>query len=329
MPRAVVFGASGARLTAGEAAFFRGTDPWGFILFARNVETPDQLRALTDELRQSVGRDCLILIDQEGGRVARLRPPHWQEFPDPLDQMQRNPVPEAMALRYRIIGSELRAVGIDANCIPVLDVARDATHPFLKSRCFGFDPDVVAQAGQAAARGLISAGVLPVIKHIPGHGRATVDSHKGLPVVEVSLADLAKTDFPPFQAMSDALMGMTSHVVYRAIDDAPCTHSPKVIATIRERLGFDGLLFTDDLSMEALDGTHAERASKAIAAGCDVVLHCSGHMGEMEDIAGAVPILQGNALRRADAAINGRPPQDVVDIPAMMAEYGAMMSLDS
>lgn len=329
MPRAVVFGTAGARLTAHEAAFFREADPWGFILFARNIETPEQLYALTEELRQSVGRDCLILIDQEGGRVARLRGPHWQEFPDPLVQMQRNPDPAVMALRYRIIGAELRNVGIDANCIPVLDVACPETHAFLKSRCFGTDPDVVATAGQAAARGLISAGALPVIKHIPGHGRATVDSHMDPPVVEASLAELAERDFRPFEAMSDTLMGMTSHVVYRALDDVPGTHSFKVIGTIRDRIGFDGLLFTDDLSMEALDGTHAERATKAIKAGCDVVLHCSGHMAEMEDIASVVPVLQGNALRRADAAINGRPPQDIVDIPALMSEYGTMMSLDS
>lgn len=329
MTRAVVFGADGVRLTAREKAFFRDADPWAFILFARNVETPDQLKALTSDMREAVGRDCLVMVDQEGGRVARLRAPHWQEWPNVLDQMAHNPSLDAMQLRYCIIGAELRAVGIDTNCVPVLDVARDETHPFLKSRCFGFEAETVASAGRACANGLIQSGVLPVIKHIPGHGLGAVDSHKGVPVVDASMQTLRAVDFKPFQALSDLPMGMTSHVVYSQIDDVVGTLSAPVIDVIRTEIGFDGLLMTDDLSMGALDGTHAERAGRAIKVGCDMILHCSGDMMHMEEIAECVPELSGDAERRANIALNSRSTQDIVDIDAAIAEYGGMIKVDS
>lgn len=329
MARAVVFGAAGTRLTAQEKAFFKEADPWGFILFARNIETPDQVLALTTEMREAVGRDCLVMVDQEGGRVARLRGPHWQEWPNALEQMAINPSLCAIQLRYCIIGQELRRVGIDTNCTPVLDVARDNTHPFLKSRCFGHDAETVTRAGKACVAGLKSSGVLPVIKHIPGHGLGTEDSHKGVPVVDASLEALRAADFKPFQALKDLPMGMTSHVLYSQIDDVVGTFSAPVINTIREDIGFKGLLFTDDLSMGALDGTHQERATRALAAGCDVILHCSGDMEPMDQIASVVPELDGAARRRADAAINCRGPQDVVDFDAAIAEYRGMLKVDS
>ncbi len=329
MTRAVVFGCDGTRLSPEEVAFFRDMDPWGFILFARNVETPDQLGALTAQLRDAVGRDCVIMIDQEGGRVARLRGPHWHDWPSPLDQMRHSAALEAVRLRYRIIGAELRAVGIDANCAPCLDVARAETHPFLQNRCFGFDAGVVAAAGRACADGLLSAGVLPVMKHLPGHGLGVVDSHKGLPVVDAPLWELREVDFKPFQALSDLPMGMTGHVVYSHIDAVAGTLSVSVIDLIRREIGFDGLLMTDDLSMGALAGTHAARAEAALAAGCDVILHCSGDMAHMVEIAGVVPELTADRERRANTAINSRKPQDIVDIDASFAEYSAMMKVDS
>ena len=329
MPRAFVFGAKGTRLTASERAFFRDSDPWGFILFARNIEDPEQVRALTSELRDAVGRDCLIMVDQEGGRVARLRGPHWCEWPDPLEQMATVQSAEAIYLRYRIIAAELRAIGIDVNCVPVLDVAREQTHPFLKSRCFGFDAQTVAIAGRACAQGCLSAGVLPVIKHIPGHGLGTQDSHHELPHVSEGLAELRQIDFKPFIELNDQLLGMTSHVVYDEIDAAPGTQSKAVIDLIRSEIGFDGLLFTDDLSMNALSGTHSDRAIRSISAGCDIILHCNGEMAQMAEIAEVVGDLTGDAATRARAAIDGRPPQDVVDIAAAMSEYGVMMQVDS
>lgn len=329
MSRAVVFGLEGARLTPCESAFFRDSDPWAFILFARNVEDPEQLRRLTSELRESVGRDAVIMIDQEGGRVARMVAPYWTEWDNALEQMAVNPSNDAMRLRYQIIGTELREVGITANCAPVLDVARDNTHEVLKSRCFGFDVETVAQAGRACSDGLMAAGVLPVMKHIPGHGAGTVDSHVGVPRVDASLEALQAFDFAPFRALSDLPMGMTSHVLYSAIDDVVGTFSPKVISAIRDDIGFDGLLMTDDLSMGALDGTHETRAARALAAGCDLILHCSGVMETMQEIAPVLPELVDKSQERAKNAINCGQPQDVVDIAALLAEYREIMTTDS
>lgn len=324
-PNATILGGIGGPvLTADEAAFFREADPWGFILFGRNVDSPDQLRRLTGDLRAAVGRDALITVDQEGGRVQRLRGPHWTDWPAPLDQAQAGP--RAMWLRYHLIGQELRAVGIDSNCAPTLDVAQDATHPFLRDRCLGDDPARVADLGRAAADGLLAAGVLPVVKHMPGHGRAQADSHHGLPVVDAALADLAAIDFAPFRALADLPMGMTAHIRFPALDDAPATASARMIALIREDIGFDGLLMTDDLTMNALSGTEAERARASISAGCDVVLHCNGTVAQMAPVVAAAGAMSDTALRRADAALALRCPPASADLAALRAEWQRLVA---
>lgn len=308
--RAAIFGCLGPELSADEAAFFRDASPWGFILFARNLETPDQIRKLTADLRDTVGRNAPILIDQEGGRVARLRAPEWREWLPPLDQMaavkpenQRR----AMALRYRLIAHELRALGIDVNCAPMLDVATADSHKIILDRCYGHDPDTVAEMGRAVSEGLLAGGVLPIIKHIPGHGRANMDSHFELPCLNTPAQTLDAVDFTPFQRLSDLPMAMTAHITYSDIDPNNCaTLSPKMIEVIRTQIGFDGLLMTDDLSMKALDGSFADRTVRALAAGCDMILHCNGERAEMDAIMTDLPPLSGRAADRADAALTVR-----------------------
>lgn len=273
-PRAVIFGCAGTALGARERDFFREADPWGFILFARNVESPAQLRQLTDALRDAVGRAAPVLIDQEGGRVQRLRAPHWREFLPALDQMGRARDPlRAQWLRYRLIAAELRAVGIDVNCAPLADLVEAGTHPVLLNRLYGSDVDVVTGAARACAEGLLAGGVLPVVKHLPGYGRAVVDSHLDLPRNDRPMAELRARDFAPFRRLNDIAMGMTAHIVFEAIDpERPATTSPAVMKVIREEIGFAGLIMTDDLNMQALSGSLAERARAALAAGCDVIL---------------------------------------------------------
>jgi beta-N-acetylhexosaminidase len=326
--RAVIFGCGGPVLTPGERAFFRAADPWGFILFGRNVETPGGLRRLTAELRESVGRDAPVLIDQEGGRVARLRAPGWREWLPALDECRRleNGAARvrAMRLRYRLIAAELAAAGIDVDCAPVLDVVRRETHDVLANRCYGDDPGEVAAIGRAVAEGLLDGGVLPVMKHMPGQGRAALDSHLALPVVDAGRAALA-ADFEPFRALADLPMAMTAHVVFRAIDpEAPATQSAAAVRLIREEIGFDGLLMTDDLSMRALEGGLGARATRALAAGCDLVLHCSGAPAEMEAVAAAAPTLAGRAAARAAAALGLRRAPDAADTRALEAEFAAL-----
>lgn len=318
----ILGGISGLSLTADEAAFFRDADPWGFILFGRNVDHPDQLRRLTGQLREAVGRDAVITVDQEGGRVQRLRAPHWTDWPAPLDQADAGV--RAMWLRYHLIGQELRAVGIDSNCAPTLDVAQADTHPFLRNRCLGFDPDRIAELGRAAADGLLASGVLPVVKHMPGHGRAVADSHHDLPVVDANEAELRARDFAPFQALSDLPMGMTAHIRFPALDDAPATASARMIALIRRDIGFDGLLMTDDITMNALSGTEAERAAASIAAGCDLVLHCNGTIADMAPVVAAAGAMSAEASRRAQAALAMRLAPQPADIAALMAEWRAL-----
>lgn len=315
----ILGGIAGTDLTAAERDFFRAADPWGFILFGRNVESPDQLRRLTDALRDAVGREAVITVDQEGGRVQRLRGPHWTEWPAPLDQAAAGL--RAMWLRYHLIGRELRAVGIDSNCAPTLDVAQADTHPFLRNRCLGSDPTTVATLGRAAADGMLAAGVLPVMKHMPGHGRAIADSHHGLPTVTAGFDDLDAMDFAPFRVLRDLPMGMTAHIRFTALDDAPATASVKMIALIRDRIGFDGLLMTDDITMNALSGTQADRAAASINAGCDLVLHCNGTIADMEPVVAAAGAMSPDAQRRADAALlQRRAPRDT-DPAALMAEW--------
>lgn len=324
-PGATILGCLDPVLSATEAAFFRDADPWGFILFARNVDTPDQLRRLTADLRASVGRDAPILVDQEGGRVQRLRAPHWRDWLPPLEQMVLGGVP-AMRLRYRLIAAELRAVGIDVNCAPTLDLATEATHPFLRNRCYGTTPESVAQVGRAVADGLLAGGVLPVMKHLPGHGRATGDTHHDLPTVATDLETLDASDFAAFRALNDLPMAMTAHIVFSALDPAaPATLSPTMIRLIRERIGFDGLLMTDDLSMQALSGSLADRAAASIAAGCDVVLHCNGKPWEMEQVVAASGLLSPAGVARAEAALAARHAPDAVDLAALAAEFEAVM----
>ncbi|CAM3101252.1 glycoside hydrolase family 3 N-terminal domain-containing protein [Paracoccus nototheniae] len=320
----ILGGIAGLTLTPDEAAFFREADPWGFILFGRNVDSPDQLRRLTGDLRAALGRDAVITVDQEGGRVQRLRGPHWADWPAPLDQAAAGP--RAMWLRYHLIGQELRAVGIDSDCAPTLDVAQDATHPFLRNRCLGTDPARVAELGRAAADGLLAAGVLPVVKHMPGHGRAQADSHHGLPVVDAALDDLDALDFAPFRALADLPMGMTAHIRFTALDDAPATASARMIGLIRDRIGFDGLLMTDDITMNALSGTEAERATASIAAGCDLVLHCNGTIASMGPVVHAAGAMNADAIRRADAALALRTEPAPADIAALRAEWQALVA---
>jgi len=308
---AAILGCCGPKLTAEERAFFRRVKPWGFILFGRNVTNPDQVRALVDALRDTVGRaDAPVLIDQEGGRVQRLGPPNWGRYPpgraygdlaghDPLLRC------EITRLGARLMAHDLKALGINVDCAPVLDVPDPAGHEIIGDRAYGRTPDEVALLGRAAAEGLIAGGVLPVIKHIPGHGRAMADSHLELPVVDASLEDLEARDFAPFRVLSDMPIAMTAHVIFAAIDrKRPATASKKVIRRIvRGAIGFDGLVMSDDLSMKALSGGCTERAEAARAAGCDVVLHCNGDMAEMKAVAAGAGALKGRAAERAAAAL--------------------------
>ena len=321
MTSAAILGCAGAQLGADERAFFREAAPWGFILFGRNVETPDQLRRLTAELRAAVGRDCVILIDQEGGRVQRLRAPYWREWLPPLEQPGGA---RGHWLRARLMAEELRAVGLDGNCAPTCDVAGPQTHPFLRNRCLGTDPQTVAVLARALAEGLLAGGVLPVMKHMPGHGRATADSHLHLPVVTASAAEL-EADFAPFRALNDLPMGMTAHIRFTALDDAPATQSARMIGLIRQHIGFDGLLMTDDIAMQALSGGMGARAEASIAAGCDLVLHCNGDPAEMAQVGAGAGALGPEAARRAAAALARRQAPEPVDIAALDAEFGALL----
>ncbi len=322
-PNATILGGiAGTSLTTGERSFFRQADPWGFILFGRNVDDPDQLRRLTGDLREAVGRDAVITVDQEGGRVQRLRAPHWMEWPAPLDQAPAGP--RAMWLRHYLIGRELRDCGIDSDCAPTLDVAQPDTHPFLRNRCLGTDPQTVAELGRAAADGLLAAGVLPVVKHMPGHGRAAADSHSDLPVVTAPLAELDATDFAPFRALNDLPMGMTAHIRFADLDDAPATASARIIALIRDRIGFDGLLMSDDITMNALAGSESDRAAASIAAGCDLVLHCNRDVAQMEPVVAAAGPMTPLTRRRADAALARRRAPRNLDRAALLAEWRAL-----
>ncbi|WP_298494437.1 beta-N-acetylhexosaminidase [uncultured Maritimibacter sp.] len=326
---ATILGLSGPRLTRAERDFFAAADPWAFILFARNLEDPQQIRWLTTELRECVGREAPIFIDQEGGRVARLRAPVWRDWLPALEQVKlsgRNAVP-AMRLRYRIIAHELRALGIDGNCAPVVDLVQPDTHEILKNRCYGNDVVKVSEIAGAVAEGLVTGGVLPVIKHIPGHGRATGDSHLELPVVETKEKALRVSDFLAFQSVAGLPLAMTAHVVYQDIDpDNPATTSHKMIEIIRSKIGFDGLLMTDDLSMQALTGSFADRTRASLDAGCDTVLHCNGDMAEMAPIVEAAGRLTGKAADRAETALGWRRSPDDVDIAALDAEFQSLMT---
>jgi beta-N-acetylhexosaminidase len=323
---ATILGLQGLELTRNEAAFFRAAQPYGFILFTRNIDTPEQLTRLTAQLRDAVGVDCPILIDQEGGRVQRMRAPHWREWLAPLDQAKcaRDPA-RAAFLRARIMASELRACGIDANCAPTCDIAGELTHPFLRNRCWGEDVLGVTQQARATMDGLLAGGVLPIVKHMPGHGRAMNDSHHDLPTVTASAEALRAADFAVFKLLNDSPMAMTAHIRFTAFDDAPATQSPVMIDVIRKEIGYDGLLMSDDIAMQALNGSIGERSALAIKAGCDVVLHCSGIMADAEAAVAASDTLQGAALDRAEAAVRARISPAPIDIRALDADLEAVL----
>lgn len=326
---AYIFGCAGLTLSEGERRFFEKTQPWGFILFARNVDSPDQLRALTADLRGAVGRNAPIFIDQEGGRVARMIAPHWREWLPALDQAQFNKrnATRAMYLRYRLIADELYSVGIDGNCAPVVDLAFADTHPVLRNRCLGEDVVHVVERAQAVAQGLLEGGVLPVVKHLPGHGRATMDSHLDLPHVATHARELHNTDFLALSGVSNLPLGMTAHIVFEDIDPtAPATQSPIMLDLIRKDIGFDGLLMTDDLSMQALEGPLSLRARRALAAGCDLILHCNGDREEMAEIVDATGQMSEGAQARADKALIWRAVPMAVDIEALEAEFQNLMT---
>ncbi|KGM31326.1 beta-N-acetylhexosaminidase [Inquilinus limosus] len=299
MPQAILFGCAGPVLAAEEKTFFRDADPLGFILFRRNCETPDQLKALVAELRDAVGRNAPVMIDQEGGRVARLRPPHWPGFPaagrfGTLAALDMDAAEEAVRANATAIALTTGAAGIDIVAAPVLDLdLPGADRTVVGDRAFSGDPAVVARLGRATAEGLLNGGALPVIKHLPGHGRSRVDSHVSLPVVDADLDTLERTDFAPFRDLAGLPWGMTGHLVFTALDpDHPVTQSPTAIRdAVRGRIGFDGVLCSDDLSMGALAGPLPQRAERALAAGCDLALHCNGDLAEMRAIAAAVPAI--------------------------------------
>lgn len=325
---ATILDAGGLRLTPEEKRLFADANPFGFILFARNIDTPEQVRALCADMREAVGRDAPITIDQEGGRVQRLRGPRWREWLPPLEHVRRagDHAEKAMYLRYRIIADELRALGVDSNCAPMVDVATGATHAFLQNRCYGFDAATVARIGRAVAEGMLAGGVLPVLKHIPGHGRAVVDSHFDLPVVADDPDTLRASDFAPFRALNDLPMGMTAHLVYAALDDRPATLSPRVMGLIRDEIGFDGLIMTDDISMKALSGPLPALSRAALEAGCDVILHCNGTLDERRAVADAAGPMSDAAQARAERALAARKTPDEVDIPALAAKLEALLN---
>lgn len=322
---AAIFAPLGLAVSDWEKAFFRDYDPWGFILFARNVDSPEQLRRLTAELREAVGRDAPVLIDQEGGRVQRMRAPHWREWLPPLEQAtQAREAVRSFWLRSRIMADELRAVGIDANCAPTCDIAGPLTHPFLRNRCLGETAEAVTALARATADGLLAGGVLPVMKHMPGHGRGTVDSHLQLPTADVALDVAAQTDFAPFRALNDLPMGMTAHIVFPDAGPLPATQNAKMIGLIRDDIGFDGLIMTDDISMEALAGTVAQRSAASLTAGCDVILHCNGVADEMAQIADVTGKMTDAAQIRADRALTQRISPEKIDIATLEAELEAL-----
>lgn len=330
--RAFICGVAGLELDNAETAFLSSAQPWGAILFARNIETPDQVRALVASIRAALGRaDAPILIDQEGGRIQRLRPPHWRDYPTAASIAELFPAsPEtairAVALQSRLIAAELTAIGINVDCLPVLDVARPETHEIIGDRAYGNDPRTVTALGRAAAGGLMAGGCLPVIKHIPGHGRATSDSHLSLPVVDCPRGELEASDFAPFRALASLPMAMTAHVLYTDLDQTHCAtlSRPIISEVIRGHIGFDGLLMSDDLSMKALTGDIGELAADSIAAGCDIALHCNGELAEMEAVAAAVPVLAGQALMRADAATDRLGPAAAFDEASALAELAGL-----
>ncbi len=322
-PRAFIIGLSGLKVSAGERAFLREARPWGLILFKRNISDPKQVSDLVQSCRDILGWHVPVLIDQEGGRVQRLGPPQWPSYPpgarygalydcDPAVGLA------AARLAGHLIAADLAALGIDVDCLPIADVPVKSADAVIGDRAYGTEPAKVAAIAGAIAAGLQAGGVLPVLKHLPGHGRATADSHHRLPVVDTDRASLEATDFAAFKPLAKLPLGMTAHVVFSALDPvAPATTSVTIVQqVIRGFIGFQGLLMSDDISMGALSGTLSGRSRAALAAGCDVVLHCNGDLAEMNEVAGAVPELAGEAAARADAALAARTAPEAFDVAA-------------
>jgi beta-N-acetylhexosaminidase len=331
--RAFITGLAGASLTTAERHFVQEAAPFGLILFKRNVTTPDALRRLVDEFRAAVGRQAPVLVDQEGGRVQRLGPPHWPTYPPGAGYgavFDRDPDAGRRAARLggRLIANDLAQLGIDVDCAPVADVPAADADPVIGDRAYGADPAKVATLAGAFAAGLMQGGLLPVLKHLPGHGRAMADSHQRLPVVTADRTTLDATDFAAFRPLAGLPLGMTAHVVFTAVDPvAPATTSANIVKhVIRDSIGFTGLLMSDDISMNALSGSLSERTRAAIAAGCDVVLHCNGELSEMVEVAAEAPALAGDAARRAEAALAARKPAASHDIAASRAELARLMN---
>jgi beta-N-acetylhexosaminidase len=331
--RAAIVGVAGLVLGDAERALLRESAPWGFILFARNCADPDQVRALVGELRATVGRpDAPVLIDQEGGRVARLCPPHWPARPPArrlgqLAERDRAAGIEAAWLQGRLIAAELTPLGINVACAPVLDLALPGQTRAIGDRALAADPELVGVLGQAMIDGFLAGGVLPVIKHLPGHGRARQDSHVRLPVVAADGEELASADWLPFRACRAAPLAMTAHVLYPALDAAhPATLSPTIIArVIRDAIGFRGVLLSDDLSMGALSGSLGARTAKARAAGCDIALHCNGDLVEMTEVLNAAGPLEGESAARAEAALARAPALQAFDPPNGEARLAGLL----
>lgn len=330
----IIFGCAGTSLGRAEGAFFGEVRPAGFILFQRNCEEPEQLRRLVDQLRDAGGwDDAPVLIDQEGGRVRRLRPPAWRATPPAsvfgeLAHRDLEAALEAAGINARLTAADLHDAGISVNCAPVLDVPGPGMTEAIGDRAFGDEPEIVARLGHAVCEGLLAGGVLPVIKHAPGHGRAIVDSHHALPRVEASRAELDAVDFAPFRALAKMPIAMTAHLLYSAIDpDRPATHSAVVIdEVIRREIGCHGLLLSDDISMQALSGGLATRVKEALGAGCDIVLHCTGVLGEMEEAAAAAPAMSEKARERLHGALAQRRPPDDADRRQLAARLAELLA---
>ena len=332
--KAMILGCGGLALTDEERALYRAERPWGFILFARNVHDRNQLVDLVADLRACVGRsDAPVLIDQEGGRVQRIKPPLVPLYPPPsvigsLYETNSDAGLRAAWLMGRLHAADLSAFGINVNCIPVLDVPVEHGHDVVGNRAFARDPNTVARLGRAMADGLAAGGVQPVMKHMPGHGRALVDSHHSLPVVDAPIETLEECDFAPFAALSDMPMAMTAHIVFSAIDrENPATFSPTVVQDIiRDKLGFKGLLMTDDLSMKALSGDFGAKTDAIFRAGCDVVLHCNGSMQEMTQVCAHTPVLRDAAAERASHVMSLFGAGDAADPAALRAEFDGLVA---
>jgi beta-N-acetylhexosaminidase len=332
---AFITGVSGIALTSDERSFLREAEPWGLIVFKRNVEAPEQLRALVAGFRDAVGRaDAPVLVDQEGGRVQRLGPPHWPSYPAGAEygrlwDLDRTSALDAARLGARLIASDLLPLGIDVDCMPLGDVPAPGGDPVIGNRAYGEDAEKVSAIAAAVADGLMEGGVLPVLKHLPGHGRAAADSHQRLPIVTADRASLEAVDFSAFRPLAGLPLGMTAHVVFSAYDPiAPATTSVTMVQeVIRDSIGFGGALMSDDISMGALSGSLAERAVQALRAGCDIILHCNGLIDEMRSVAAAVPPLSGMAARRAAAALDSRrrAPAEI-DLAQARTSFAALLA---